>query len=179
MANRGRAKGAARWIIVSGLAGLLLLAPTAQAGRRLAGAKVGLITAQSPVLVIGEIIGIRADAIILETQRGDAETFAIKDIKSVRVYRRAQIAPGIVVGSLAGGGLGYLTSHAEYKGKFLGEIGIFFSTALGVTLGGLVGGVSGGLMGRDKIYDLTRMQSPEIDKLMARLRKKARIPKYQ
>ena len=179
MANRGRTKGAARWILVSGLAGLLLLAPTAQAGRRLAGAKVGLTTAQSLVPVTGEIIGVRTDAIILETEQGEAETFAIKDIKSVRVYRRSQVVPGIVVGTVAGSGLGYLLSHAEYKDKFLGGIGIAVYTYLGLALGGVVGGVSGGLMGKDKIYDLTRMQSPEIDKLMAHLRKKARIPKYQ
>ena len=179
MANRGRTKEAARGILVSGLVGLLLLAPTAQAGGRLDGIKVGLTTAQSPVAVIGEIIGVRADAIILQTQRGDVETFAIKDIESVRIYRRAQIAPGIVLGSVVGGGLGYYTSHAEYKGKFLGEFGILTFTGLGVMLGALVGGVSGGLMGKDKIYYLTRMRSPEIDKLMAHLRKKARIPKYQ
>jgi len=179
MANRGRTKGAARWILVSGLVGLLLLASTAQAGRRLAGAKVGLTTAQTSVPVAGEIIGVRADAIILETEQGEAESFAIKDIKSVRVYRRSQAVPGIALGSLAGGGLGYLLSEDRYKHMLLGEISIFFYTALGVTLGGLVGGVSGGLMGKDKIYDLTRMQAPEIDKLMAHLRKNARIPKYQ
>jgi len=179
MANRGRTKGAARGIFVSGLLGLLLLAPTAQAGKRLAGAKVGLTTAQSSVLVIGEIIGVRADAIILQTQRGDAETFAIKDIKSVRVYRRSQIVPGIAFGSVAGGGLGYFISYAEYKDKLWGVFGILAFTALGATLGGLVGGVSGGFLGKDKTYDLTKMQAPEIDKLMARLRKNARIPKYQ
>ncbi|MGB8958951.1 MAG: hypothetical protein WCC00_08080 [Candidatus Aminicenantales bacterium] len=179
MADRGRTKGAARWILVSSLVGLLLLAPTAQAGRRLAGAKVGLTTAQSLAPVTGEIIGVRTDAIILETEQGDAETFAIKDIKSIRVYRRSQAVPGLVLGSLSGGGLGYLLSYTEYKDKFLGDIGIAFYTCLGLALGGLVGGVSGGSMGKDKIYDLTRMQAPEIDKLMAHLRKNARIPKYQ
>lgn len=179
MANRGRAKGAARWILVSGLVGLLSLASTAQAGKRLAGAKVGLTTAQSPALVTGEVIGVRADAIILETERGEAETFAIKDIKSVRVYRRSQAVPGLVVGSLAGGGVGYLLSYPSYKDKLLGGITIFAYTAVGLAVGGLIGGASGGFMGKDNIYDLTRMQTPEIDKLMAHLRKNARNPKYQ
>ncbi|MGZ8866687.1 MAG: hypothetical protein ACXW2Z_08695, partial [Candidatus Aminicenantales bacterium] len=79
----------------------------------------------------------------------------------------------------AGGGLGFLLSYPEYKDKLLGGFGIMVYAGLGVMLGVVVGGVSGGLMGKDKIYDLTRMRSPEIDKLMAHLRKKARIPKYQ
>jgi hypothetical protein len=179
MASRGRTKGAARGILVSGLAGLLFMAPMAQAGRRLAGAKVGLTTAQSLAPITGEIIGVRADAIVLETGRGEAQTVAIKDITSVRIYRRSQVVPGIVLGSVAGGGLGYLLSYPHYKDKVLGGIAILLYSGMGIGLGALVGGVSGGVMGTDKTYDLTRMQAGEIDKLMARLRKNARNPKYQ
>jgi hypothetical protein len=178
MTNRGRTETATRCVFISGLVGLLLLAPMARAGQRLAGTKVGLVTAQSMGQFTGEVIGVRADAIVLETGQGKVETVAIKDIRSVRIYRRSQIFPGIVVGVLAGGGLGYLLSEGRYSRMFLGEISIAAYTALGVTLGGLVGGVSGGLMGKDKTYDLTRMTAPQIDKLMAHLRKNARIPKY-
>ena len=179
MADRERARGATRWILVLGLIGTLVMAQTAQAGGRRAGIKIGLVSISSLERSTGEVVGVRTDAIILQNEYGEARTVAIKDIKSVRIYHKSQVVVGVLVGALAGGGLGYLLSSHQNKNKFMGGIAIAGSSIGGAAAGGLLGGLTGLEIGADKTYDLTKLPPAEIDKLMAHLRKRARDPDYQ
>jgi hypothetical protein len=178
--KKGRETGrAARWIIVSGLAGLLLVAQMAQADGRKAGVKVDVVTRQGGELIKGEVIGVRSDAVILETADGAGRTIATKDIASILVRRKSAALVGIVLGAAAGGGLGYVSAYGPNSHKFLGGITIAAYTGVGILVGGLAGGIFGAAASADKTYDLTRLPAQEIDKLMAYLRKRARVPDYK
>ena len=165
--------GAARWILVSGLAGLLLMTPMAQAGARTVGAKVEVMTKQASERIKGELVGVRSDALVIETREGAGRTIEMKDISKIRVYRKSQAVMGVVLGALAGVGVGYLASRGQ--GNIANGV---YTIYVGVPLGGLVGGITGALMGAGDSYDLTSMPAAEVDKLIVRLRKKARVPDY-
>jgi hypothetical protein len=179
MRNEREMGGAARWIIVSGLAGLLLMTPMAQAGARTVGAKVEVMTKQASERIKGELVGVRSDALVIETGDGAGRTIEMKDISKIRIYRKSQALMGVVLGAVAGGGVGYGISNAQYRDQLFGNLGTVVPTYLGVALGGLVGGITGALMGAGDTYDLTNMPAAEVDKLMAHLRKKARVPDYR
>jgi hypothetical protein len=151
----------------------------ARADSRKVGVKVNVVTGQGSEQVTGELIGIRSDAIVLVPEGGAERMIAIRDISSIRVHRKSAALLGIALGAVAGGGAGYGISNAQYKDEFLGGFPIMVYTAVGVALGGLVGGLTGATAGADKTYDLTRMPAAEVDKLMAHLRKKARVPDYK
>lgn len=171
--------GRIRGILVMGL--ICLLAPSLglQAGGRASGAKVRVVTGQGSEQFEGEVIGVRADAIVLEMGLGEARTVAIKDISSLRVYRHSAVLPGIFLGALAGGAMGYAISAPANKHVFLGGITIAAYEIGGALLGAASGGLVGGLASADKTYDLTKMSAAEVDTLMGKLRKMARVKNYQ
>lgn len=149
------------------------------AAERDSGAKVRVITAEAWEQITGELIGVRQDAVVLGSEQGETRTIAIKDIVSVRLYRRSAVFPGILAGLLAGSGIGFAISAPRYKDEWMGCISIAIFTGSGAALGGLVGGLTAGHISRDKIYDLTKMSAREVEKLLADLRKKARVPDYR
>ena len=165
--------------LVMGVIWLLALSQGLQAAERTAGAKVGVVTVQGSEVITGEVIGVRGDAVVIGTEGGETRTIAIKDISSVRVYRRSAVLPGFLLGALAGGAAGLAIGSQEAKGEFMGGITVAVYSAGGAALGGLAGGLTGGLASADKTYDLTRMSPLEKDKFMGKLRKMARVKNYQ
>jgi len=168
-----------RGLVVGLLISFMALSQGLGAAERASGAKVSVITAQHRERITGELIGIREDAFVLGSERGEIRTIAVKDIVSLRVYRPSAVLPGILAGLLAGSGIGFAISAPKYKDEFLGCISIAIFTGSGAALGGLAGGLTAGHMSRDKIYDLTKMSAREVEKLLADLRKKARVPDYR
>jgi len=171
--------GSIRGVLAVGLIWLLALSPGLHAAGRTSGAKVSVATIQGSESIKGEVIGVREDAVVLATEGGETRTIAIKDISSVRVYRRSAVLWGILGGLLAGGAIGYAIGSQEGKGQFLGGITVAAYSGGGVLLGGATGGIIGGLASADKTYDLTKMSAAEVDTLMAKLRKMARVKNYQ
>jgi len=166
-------------LLVAGMIGLLASSQSLQAAMRRVGVKVGVTMGPSPQFFAGEVIGVRADAIVIETEPGETLTLVISDISSLRVYRRSQAVTGGLAGALAGGAIAYAASEAEYGGKLLGELGIIIYTAIGVMGGGVAGAIVGGIASADKTYYLKNMPKASVDRIMAKLRKRARVPKYQ
>jgi hypothetical protein len=166
-------------ILVMGLMWLLASSQGLQAAGRTAGAKVLVVTGPGSERFTGEVIGIRVDAVVIGTEGGETRTIAIKDISSVRVYRRSAVLPGSLLGALAGGAAGLAIGSQWANRKFLGGIMVPVYTAGGAALGGLAGALTGGLASADKTYDLTRMSPLEQDKFMGKLRKMARVKNYQ
>ncbi len=168
-----------RGVLVAGLIGMLTISEGLPATGRNVGAKVSVVTNQDAAAFRGEVVGVRADAIVIETEQGEVRTVAIKDISRLRLYRKSAWMVGATVGSLVAGGVAYAVSYPRYKDEFLGGIGIAASLAGGLVIGALGGGLIGGLSSADKTYDLTKLSPPEVKSLMAKLRKKARVPDYQ
>ncbi|MCX6567663.1 MAG: hypothetical protein NT147_01250 [Candidatus Aminicenantes bacterium] len=171
--------GMIRGVLVVGLTWLLALSQGLQAAGRTSGAKVGLVTGSGSERFTGELIGVRTEAIVLETEQGETRTVAIKDISSVRVYRRSAVVPGILGGLLAGSAVGYGLSASEYKDEWMGGLAILFYSGIGAVVGGAIGGVTAGGLSADKTYELTTMSAADVDKFMAKLRKMARVKNYQ
>ncbi len=178
--NIQRSFGRGAWgILAAGLVGMLALSQGLQAAGKRVGAKVGVATDRDAPSFIGELIGVRADAIVIEMEPEEVLTIAIADISTLRVYHRSAAVPGGVVGALAGGAVAYAISSARYRGKLFGGLGIAGYSLLGMVGGGVSGALIGGIAGADKTYYLKNMTKPGIDRVMAKLRKKARVPKYQ
>ena len=171
--------GSIRGVLAVGLIWLLALSPGLHAAGRTSGAKVSVATIQGSESIKGEVIGVREDAVVLATEGGETRTIAIKDISSVRVYRRSAVLWGILGGLRAGGAVGYGLSASEYKDEWLGGLAILLYSGIGAVVGGTIGGVTAGVLSADKTYELTTMSAAEIDKLMAKLRKMARVKNYQ
>ncbi len=166
-------------ILAAGLVGLLTIPQGLHAAGRNTGAKVSVVTNQDAVSFMGEVVGVRADAIVIETGQGEVRTVAIKDISRLRLYRKSAWPLGATVGALVASGVAYAVSSARYKDEFMGGIGIAAYTIGGAAFGALGGGLTAGLSSADKTYDLTQMSPPAVKSLMAKLQKKARVPKYQ
>jgi len=168
-----------RGILVVGLICLLALSTALQAAGRTPGAKVRVVMRNGSERFTGTVVGVRADAIVLETEQGEARTIVITEISSLRVFRTSAVLPGIFVGALAGGAMGYAISGPANMHVFLGDITIAAYSIGGVLLGAASGGLIGGLSSKDLTYDLIKMSAPEIETLMAKLRKMARVKNYQ
>ncbi len=167
-------------ILVMGLMWLFASSQGLQAAGRTAGAKVSVVSGQVKERTTGEVIGVRGDAVVIGTEGGETRTIAIKDISSVRVYRRSAFGPGFVVGGIAGGVAGSaIAAHDKSGVEVLDFFGRFAYTLGGAFVGGLAGGLTGGLLSADKTYDLTKMSSAEKGKFTAKLRKMARVKNYQ
>jgi hypothetical protein len=179
MSIKGELEGRTWGILAVGLMCLLALSQGLQAGGRASGARVRVVTRLGSEQFKGEVLGVRAEAIVLETEQGEGRTVAIADISSVRIYRTSAVLPGIFVGALAGGAMGYAISAPANSHVFLGDITIAAYSIGGALLGAASGGLVGGLASADKTYDLTKMSAAEVDTLMAKLRKMARVKNYQ
>ncbi len=166
-------------VLVAGLVGVFTISPGLWAAGRNSGAKVSVVMNQDAALFTGEVVGVRADAIIIETEQGEVRPVAIKDISTLRLYRKSGWLVGATVGTLAAGGMSYAISSAKYKDVWLGGIGVAVYTAIGACGGAVAGGLAGGLSTADKTYDLNKLTAPEVKSLMIKLRKKARVPDYQ
>jgi len=171
---RGRTWG----VLIAGLICLAAMTQGLQAAAKESGARVVVTMAPGSPPVRGELIGVRADAIVVQPKEGEARTVALQDIKTISVQRKKKVLLGIAIGALAGGSIVYALSYGAYHDEFLGGIAITGYSSAGAGVGGLIGGLTGASPG-SKTYDLAAMSEAEINSLMAVLRNKARVRGYQ
>jgi len=166
-------------VAVLGLAVLLAVASLAQAQGTSGGARVSVTLRAGSERIVGRLVGVRADAVILEDTYGADRTIPVADISTLRVSRKSAVVPGLLLGMAAGGAIGYAASAPHYRHVFMGEIGIAFDTGIGAAVGGAVGGIIGSGRVRGKTYNFGAMSAAETEKALAKLRKKARVPDYR
>ncbi len=136
--------------------------------------------------VSGELITAKQDSLLLLDTEGKDVSIDIADIKVIRIVKKSQFWVGATFGSLTGGGIGaivgaliekpapiILSSLAAEKKTILG--GIFFGFIIGAVGGGLIGASEG----TDKTIQLIGMTDSEIQEVLDKLRKKARIRDYK
>jgi len=190
--TRKRGRRLAIWrLMAAGLAGLLIWPGGAWAAAGAAGAKAGakvrveLKSAGGGAAageLAGELVGVRKDAIVVGPESGESREVAVADIARIRVVRRKATKLGLIIGAVAGGvGGGALAAgKAEPEDAFLDKLSsVVVVGAAGALLVGGLGAMIGNQFGGDKTYDLTNMSGAEVEKLMAKLSKAARVKDYQ
>jgi hypothetical protein len=136
----------------------------------------------------GELITVKPNSLlILDSESGADISIEVSDIKVITVVKKSRFWKGAGTGALIGGGttlILYLLSTPKDSGgsRFFGEGFRTFVGLLAVILGGGVGGLIGGIIGAtttDKTIHFEGMTDLEIQEVMDKLRKKARIPNYK
>jgi hypothetical protein len=162
--------------LVAGLIVLLALWPgEALAGRRGIEVKIRLLDGGR---VNGELIAVRTDTIIVKSAIIES-TVAVAEIESIALPE--DVGGTMIVKTLsiaAGIALGYVASNA-YARRYSDEYdGIpFWAWPVGISGGALLGNAAGGWISKegDKLYPI-KGQSPEtVARIMAKLKRKARL----
>jgi hypothetical protein len=182
-------KAVLRGLLAGGLACLLAVPPGAQAAGKKEGVRV-LVTIRPAAgeaggesgEISGELVGVRTDALVVGLEAGETRTVAMTDVARIRVHRRSRALLGAVVGGLAVGAAGVALAVGKRKpgDAFLDNVSEAVITGgVGALLGGGLGAMIGSQFGGDRTYDLTNMSGAQIEALMAKLRKAARVSDYQ
>jgi hypothetical protein len=127
--------------------------------------------------VRGELIAIKESSLLLmEKDSGADVTADISDIKVVRITKKSKAGLGFLTCGAIGALLGSLSYNASDDWMSLGRGG---QAALTGLFGGLIGLIGGGLAGIDKKIKIEKKSDSEIQEILEKLRKKARVPDYK
>ena len=89
---------------------------------------------------------------------------------------------GAGIGGLIGGGLGALVGAGEKSDSWVSytkEQNMLIGAAIFGTLGALAGGSIGAIVGTDETIQVEGKSDSEIQEVLEKLRKKARVPGFQ
>ncbi len=132
----------------------------------------------------GELIGVKENCLVLY-QSGIDFSVDIKELKMIKVLKKSHMVQGaligLVIGAVAGGvgGAIYLSGDGDDEwANFHRIILTIIASAAGGGIGLLTGGVVGSLQGIDETIQVEGRTDAEIDKILLKLRRKARIPEY-
>lgn len=164
---------------------LLAWAGPCEAGGR--GASLKLIGKDGTV-VDGELIGVRGSTLILREDSSEKDlSLGLADLNQVMVKNDARVAAGFGLGLLgfaAGGTAGVFAGRASTaRGSgFMAGFGQGIAGAEGGIIGGVLGCLAGVGIGlsvtKPERYSISGMDDAARETLLAKLRAKARFPKY-
>ncbi|HSA95231.1 MAG TPA: hypothetical protein VLJ16_04220 [Acidobacteriota bacterium] len=196
MRRAGRINGSRRiaaGLAAAGIAASLFFSPPSAWSRpRKPGVTVTLY--YGAAVAKGELIGIRADAIVVLTEETEAAV-PLVEIDKIRVSRGLNKTGG-AIGALVGAAAGFVIGGSyepkpptggtlgEQLGQSVGEaVKAAFRPFIGITLGGGAGALFGATIGtaatRDKIILVKGRPETEVGAELDALRKRARVPDYR
>lgn len=153
---------------------LAALAGQAFAGRKGAEVEVELLDGRR---ISGELIAVRSGRIIVKSVIADS-SIAIAEIDAITVLRDPSGWGYFeTLTTLAGGALGYgaATAYARWSYKERDRIPVF-APILGLAGGCILGGMLGrSIEGKDRVFVIGGRSPDEVDKIVAKLRGKARV----
>ena len=143
----------------------------------------------------GELIAVKRNLLLLLNSKGVDVSVNIGEIKVIKIAKKSKSLVlggiGLVSGAAIGALIGYLQGDdppivVTGFGPIMTGPPLFTddekALALGLTCGiagGLLGGFGGAIAGVDKIIQIEGKSETEIEKVLNKLRKKARVPYYQ
>ena len=145
------------------------------------------------IQVRGELIAVKKNSILLlERELGADVSVMINDISTIKIVKKQNTALWGGIGSLFGVMAGAVVGSSissdkkEIGGPFWGadvtEVNRAYNTLLGMIAGGVLGFAAGALTGAatgaDKTMQIEGKSDTEIQEILERLRKKARIKNY-
>ena len=124
----------------------------------------------------GELIAAKGNSLlILDSESGADITVGIEDVKVIKILKKSKVWRGAVRGLMIGGFTGGLLS-SFFSDEALGAL-IFGS--LGGLVGLLIGGITGVTARVDETIQFENKSDTEIQEILEKLRKKARIKNAQ
>ena len=128
--------------------------------------------------VRGELIAAKENSLLLLGRESGADIAVdIEDIKIIKIVKKSNAGGGLILGVAIGGAFGYLSSkksepvpNAWMSSDFRPLVAL-----AGGILGGLVGLVIGAFAGTDNTFRFDEKSDSEIQEILEKLRKKARI----
>jgi hypothetical protein len=148
------------------------------------GAKL-IVAKKDGQLIEGELITVKPNSLLLLNTEGRDASVGIGDIRIIRIVKKSRFVQSLGIGLLIGAGTGAILGLAEGESiDFFGGTVTAGENALigGALLGfnGLIlGGIAGASAGRDKTIQIEGKSDLEIEEVLQRLRKKARIRDYK
>ncbi len=127
--------------------------------------------------VRGELIAVKKSSLLLlERESGADVTVDVGDIGIITVVKKSQVVLGAVLGSLLGFGIGAAIGAGEDDPNgFMRGYGTSIGGGIGASAGLLLGGIVGVALGTDKTIQFTGKSDSEIQEILEKLRKKARV----
>ena len=170
-----RVRGKGRFVIAL-LAASLLLAAADAYGQRKRGATI-IVTPKYGLQERGELIQVRPKSILILKPAGQDASIDLSEIAKIRLIRRPKVPQGLLVGLLAGAGIGYLGGRMNQGDDPCESLGSRLVLFYGGGLTGLVvGGIAGTSAGKD-LYIQVDGASPSV--LEASLRKMAKYARLK
>jgi hypothetical protein len=131
----------------------------------------------------GELIAVKQDSILLlDKYSGEDMAIDFRDIGDIKIVRKARVLATSFAGLIVGAGVGYAIGYPQGS-----ERGFLFSKDEAGAIGAGIGGVLCALMGAtvamafgtDKTIQVQGKSDSQIQEIMEKLRKKARIKNYE
>ena len=131
----------------------------------------------------GELIAAKNNSLLLmERDSGADVTVDIKDVRVISIGKKSKLLIGAGIGFLAGaivGGLyGGVAQPLSYESFYYFVQGLYFGV-IGSLVCGIIGGIIGAALGKDETIRFEGKSNSEIQEILEKLRKKARVENYQ
>jgi hypothetical protein len=131
--------------------------------------------------VRGELIAIKQNSLLLLERDSNADMSVLaENIEFIIIVKKSKVLLGIGLGLLLGGGLGslYGTSTDTYYSD-LRPLAFIVYGGGGAVLGALIGGFFSASAGKDETIQIEGRSDSEIQEILEKLHKKARIKNAQ
>ncbi len=131
--------------------------------------------------VRGELIAVKQNSLLLlERDSGADVTVDNEDIRVITRVKESKVWEGMGFGLLIGGGAGALVSGIVVEsGYATSGLIVIVSGVLAAVLGLIIGGYIGAASGEDKTIQIEGRTDSEIQEILEKLRKRARVKNYQ
>lgn len=133
--------------------------------------------------IVGELIAVKKNSLLVCEYATGTDLFVdIGDIKTITIGKKSKAMLGAGIGGLIGGGLGALVGAGEKSDSWVSytkEQNMLIGAAIFGTLGALAGGSIGAIAGTDETIQVEGKSDSEIQEVLEKLRKKARVPGFQ
>ncbi|MFX0211367.1 MAG: hypothetical protein ACFFDT_35635 [Candidatus Hodarchaeota archaeon] len=136
----------------------------------------------------GELIAVKQDSILLlDIYSGTDVSVEVKNIGLIKIVKESKFwqgaGIGFLIGGTGGGIIAGVTAKDDPPDTFFWQmsatekiIAAVFSIGI---IGGLLGGAVGATVGKDKTFHFEGKSDSEIQEILEKLRKKARVRNYQ
>jgi len=130
----------------------------------------------------GELIAVKQNSLLLLDEDGKDVSFNIGEIEAIKIAKKSKFISCVTNGLLIGAGLGLvigIPAATEDSSHIGGPEILYTGPLIGAIYGVIIGGLAGVFSDEYKITQIEGKSLEEIESILKKLRKKARIPDYK